>query len=149
MHVGDTGDGRGCLGQDIYIFQDDPLHLNATRETAGATLVVNHDARSARGSTPTSAALPASSASRIAPATASSCVADAWRSTRSSSRNGRRTGASMALIDGTQGGPQSVYAHLLVEVGRVVQRNSLEALRICGELVESGEAPAALLPCGP
>jgi hypothetical protein len=34
---------------------------------------------------------------------------------------------------------------VLVEVRRVVQRDSLEALQVCGELVEFGEAPAALL----
>ena len=49
------------------------------------------------------------------------------------------------IVDGTQGRPQGVYAQILVEVDRVVQRDSLEALQICGELVEFGEAPAALL----
>ena len=47
------------------------------------------------------------------------------------------------IVDGTQGQPQ--YVHILVEVDRAVQRQSLEALQICGELVEFGEAPAALL----
>ena len=36
-------------------------------------------------------------------------------------------------------------AQVLVEVGRVVQRDSLEALQVCGELVELGEAAAAFL----
>ena len=49
------------------------------------------------------------------------------------------------IVDGTQGRPQGVYAQILVEVDRVVQRDWLQALQICGELVEFGEAPAALL----
>ena len=49
------------------------------------------------------------------------------------------------VVDGAQGRPQGMYAQILVEVGRVVQRNSLEALQICGELVEFGEAATALL----
>ena len=54
-------------------------------------------------------------------------------------------GSIDAMVDGTQGRPQGVYAQLLVGVGRVVQRDLLEALLICGELIEFGEARAALL----
>jgi hypothetical protein len=38
-----------------------------------------------------------------------------------------------------------VYPQILVEVGRVVERDSLEALQICGELIEFGEPAPALL----
>jgi len=38
-----------------------------------------------------------------------------------------------------------MYAQILVKVCRVVQRNSLKALQICGELVEFGETATALL----
>ena len=53
-------------------------------------------------------------------------------------------GSIDAMVDGTQGRPQGVYAQLLVEVGRVVQRDSLEALLICGKPIEFGEVPTAL-----
>jgi hypothetical protein len=38
-----------------------------------------------------------------------------------------------------------VDAQILVEVGRVVERDALQALQICSKLVEFGEATAALL----
>lgn len=49
------------------------------------------------------------------------------------------------VVHRTQGRPQRVNAQVLVEVGRVVECDPLEALQVCGELVEFGEAAAALL----
>jgi hypothetical protein len=49
------------------------------------------------------------------------------------------------VIDCAQGRPQCMNAQILIEVGGVVQRNSLEALQICGELVEFSETATALL----
>lgn len=48
------------------------------------------------------------------------------------------------IVDGTQRGPERMEAQILVEVCRVVQRDSLKALQVCGEFVEFGEAAATL-----